>query len=80
MSLQTLLKLVEPITARNSNRLWELNFISRYSSPEIGKPKDIEALISYFSASQAHKEMIQRYWPVSEMTPEEKIKKTANTV
>lgn len=41
---------------------------------------DVDAVGAYFGASQKHQDMIDRYWPTSNLTPEEKLKRTANTV
>jgi Complex1_LYR-like len=85
---RTLLKLIKPITARNNNTVWESYLKSQYAvldSPSSSldlktRQSDAEALVSYMSACQTHKEMIERYWPTSDMSGEEKLRQTANTV
>jgi hypothetical protein len=44
------------------------------------KPQDAKAIYSLFTAKNNHQEMLERYWPNSDMDPSEKLAKTAQRV
>lgn len=77
-SYRQLLKLTKALTLKNNNPLW-VNAVTDPSQPPLKQP-DLNALVSYLDACNNHKKMMELYWPVSDLTSEQKLTRTANTV
>ncbi|KAI8899919.1 hypothetical protein BC833DRAFT_518934, partial [Globomyces pollinis-pini] len=67
------------LVARNQNKYWKDQLIDAYKSNNRTE-QDAKDILTYFTSNRNHREMMERYWPVSTLTPEEKIKRTANKV
>ncbi|KAJ3159726.1 hypothetical protein HDU86_001376 [Geranomyces michiganensis] len=75
-------------TPRNKNRMWHDEVVATFKSGagatdavdvrnRILRAKNLHA---FMTSNRTHRELVERYWPVSGMTEGEKLKRTANTV
>ncbi|KAJ3174074.1 hypothetical protein HDU88_000041 [Geranomyces variabilis] len=75
-------------TPRNNNRMWHNEVVATFKSGagatdavdvrnRILQAKNFHA---FMTSNRTHRELVERYWPVSGMTEGEKLKRTANTV
>lgn len=63
------------LVMKNQNSFW-LTELSKYER----NPQDALNLLTYFESNRKHHEMMNLYFPASSLSPEEKIKRTANKV
>ena len=66
------------ITKINNNSLWETHLKERIRLG--GNPADATAVTEYLTAVSTHKELMARYWPATDLSPDEKLMRTANRV
>ncbi|KAI8911645.1 hypothetical protein EDD86DRAFT_188647 [Gorgonomyces haynaldii] len=71
-------KLIRPLSQKNGNMVWQQHLEARFRVG--GKQSDALALYSFLEANKNHKEMMERYWPTSGLSNEEKLQKTAERV
>ncbi|KAI8803982.1 hypothetical protein BJ742DRAFT_469801 [Cladochytrium replicatum] len=74
------------ITKRNGNPVFR-NAVLRLhrvpvSSPQEGQQrlKDAQDFLTYLKSSREHEELMQKYWPTTGLTSEEKLQRTVNRV
>ncbi|TPX60003.1 hypothetical protein PhCBS80983_g02058 [Powellomyces hirtus] len=75
-------------TARNQNRMWHDEIVAGFKSGvQLSNPAQIQIrltrarnLHAFLRSNRTHRELVERYWPISSMTEEEKLSRTANTV
>ncbi|KAI8817200.1 uncharacterized protein EV422DRAFT_542855 [Fimicolochytrium jonesii] len=75
-------------TRRNNNKLWHNEVVTKFRAgaaerdpsvvaTNVGHAKNVYA---FMRSNRSHREMVERYWPISGLTEEEKLTRTANTV
>ncbi|EGF81009.1 hypothetical protein BATDEDRAFT_24622 [Batrachochytrium dendrobatidis JAM81] len=73
---------------KNNNSFWRMQVIAQFRigkgitdpSRALAKRRQAQNVLMYLKSSREYKELMERYWPVSTLTEQEKIAKTANRV
>ncbi|KAL2913786.1 hypothetical protein HK105_206665 [Polyrhizophydium stewartii] len=73
---------------RNGNQFWSAQVKAGFrkgaaatDTAEVhARRRDAENLLTYLQSNREYKELMERYWPSSSLTPQEKIERTANRV
>jgi hypothetical protein len=71
--MQRLLREIEHITSKSSQSLFKKELLKLST-------KDAEDVGAFLEASRKHTELMNQYWPTSSLSPEEKLRRTANKV
>ncbi|KAJ3217675.1 hypothetical protein HDU67_007498 [Dinochytrium kinnereticum] len=75
-------------TAKNGSKVWHAELVSTYKAARtisdkaiiIRRQAEANGLLSFLQASKEHRRLMNLYWPVSGMSNDEKLKRTANVV
>ncbi|KAJ3305604.1 hypothetical protein HDV03_001249 [Kappamyces sp. JEL0829] len=78
--IRSILGQVKSQIKTKENRVYFIKEFGALLRENRGNPKNLADVLAYLKASQTHKDMMERYWPTAALTPEEKLKRTANAV
>ncbi|KAJ3106600.1 hypothetical protein HDU97_005965 [Phlyctochytrium planicorne] len=86
--LTTFRGILRHVNKQNGSRTWHDEVISNYKAAKslsqesiiIRKQAEAKGLLDFLTASSEHKRLMNLYWPVSGLSAEEKLKRTANVV
>ncbi|TPX71091.1 hypothetical protein SpCBS45565_g01300 [Spizellomyces sp. 'palustris'] len=75
-------------THRNKNRVWHNEVVARFrAGATLSDPvtieesvKDARNILTFMRSNREHRNLVERYWPATGLSNEEKLTRTANTV
>ncbi|KAI9017526.1 hypothetical protein BC832DRAFT_521788, partial [Gaertneriomyces semiglobifer] len=75
-------------TPRNNNRLWHNEVVSQFRAGSTltdenairQKLMDAQNVLIFMRSNREHRDLMDRYWPTTGLSNEEKLTRTANTV
>ncbi|KAI9093016.1 hypothetical protein DFS34DRAFT_631287 [Phlyctochytrium arcticum] len=75
-------------TIRNGNRVWHTEAVRKFrNGAQLTHPNQIQEslmdarnILHFLQSNRTHRELIERYWPSHNLTGDERLTRTANTV